>query len=186
MTNSDYFMWKKGCQEYYKEYHRLLKIVAITEDPIFVEDLQGVNVYFKDNDGRFVTHFKVVRVIPESTEDHTDYYMKVYFLEQNEIVNVQLLKIIDHLNTLQKTALLSFLQANYSQKLSKVNHILDKRHLAFSEAVGDDPTTRTELQEEEKQRLAAEEPEQYVGAYIYCDADKRIMLYQPDLALDRN
>jgi len=63
---------------------------------------------------------------------------------------------------------------------------MDKRFLTFSEAVGDDPTTRTELQEEEKQRLAAEEPEQYVGAYIYCDADKRIMLYQPDLALDRN
>ena len=42
------------------------------------------------------------------------------------------------------------------------------------------------LEKEEKQRLAAEEPEQYVGAYIYCDADKRIMLYQPDLALDRN
>ena len=74
-------------------------------------------------------------------------------------MNVQLLKVIDHLSKLQKTVLLAFLQANYSQKLSKVSHIMDKRFLTFSEAVGDDPTTRTELQEEEKQRLAAEEPE---------------------------
>ena len=80
VANGDYFKWKKGCQEYYKEYHRHLKIVPITEDPIFVEDLQGVNIYFKDNDGRFVTQFKVVRTIPESTLDYTDYYLKVYFL----------------------------------------------------------------------------------------------------------
>ena len=58
---------------------------------------------------------------------------------------------------------------------------MDKRFLTFSEAVGDDPTTRTELQEEEKERLAEEEPELFVGAYIYSDDDKRVMEYHPEL-----
>jgi hypothetical protein len=150
VANGNYFMWKKGCQEYYKDYHHHLNIAPITEDPVFVENLDHVKVYFRDNDGRSVTRFKVVRVIPESTLDFTDYYIKVYFLEQNEIVNVQLLAVIDHLDDLQKTALLAFLQANYNNKVTLIEHSLDKRHIAFSVAVGDNPLARTQQQEEER------------------------------------
>ncbi len=49
---------------------------------------------------------------------------------------------------------------------------MNERLKLFYEAVGDDPTTRTELQEQEKQKMAVENPDLFVGSYIYSYADK--------------
>ena len=63
---------------------------------------------------------------------------------------------------------------------------MNQRYLSFCEAVGDDPTTRTEAQEQERQQMIAENPDLFVCSFIYSDADKQVMLYDPQSTLDRD
>jgi hypothetical protein len=74
---------------------------------------------------------------------------------------------------------------NYAVATSE-DFAVNARHLTFCEAVGDDPTSRTEAQELERQQMMAENPDYFVGSYIYSDADKQVMRYDPMSALDRD
>jgi hypothetical protein len=131
-----------------------------------------VNFFFKHRDtGAFREDFKVVVATPTQDTPHTDFYIKVYLLQHHKIFKVKLLAVCDFLSDLQKTVLLSFMCKNYAVA-TKEKVTVNARYLSFCEAVGDDPTTRTEAQEQERQQMIAENPDLFVCAFIYSDADK--------------
>ena len=53
---------------------------------------------------------------------------------------------------------MAFMHQNYELATSET-FVVNERHKLFCEAVGDDPTSRTELQEKEKQQMIAENPD---------------------------
>ncbi len=86
-------------------------------------------------------------------------------------MKVQFLRVLPFLDDLQKAVLVAFVHQNYAVATSE-DFQVNARHLTFCEAVGDDPTSRTEAQELERQQMIAENPDLFVGSYIYSDADK--------------
>ena len=61
---------------------------------------------------------------------------------------------------------------SHSSSKKKKKKTLNARYLSFCEAICDDPTARTELHEQERQQMIAENPDHFLGSYIYSDADK--------------
>lgn len=114
-----------------------------------------------------------------------DFFLRVYFPAQHRIVKVQFLTVIPFLDDLQKAVLVAFMHENYELATSET-FAIDARHLRFCEAVGDDPSSRTELQEQERQQMMVENPDYFVGSYIYSDVDKQVMKYDPQSALNRD
>jgi hypothetical protein len=97
---------------------------------------------------------------------------------------MKMLTVFDFLSDLQKTVLFYFMHHNYDLATKVVTNV-NARYLSFCEAVGDDPTTRTELQEQERQQMFVENPDLFVCSFIYSNADKYMMRYDPQSALDR-
>jgi len=109
-----------------------------------------VDRFFKDPDSNmFVTDFKVVTETPTQDRPHNDFFIQVYFLRAHMIFKVKLLRVFEYLSDLQKAVLLAFMHENY-KRATKQQVNLDPRYLTFCETVGDDPTTRTDLQEQER------------------------------------
>jgi hypothetical protein len=83
-------------------------------------------------------------------------------------VKVQFLRVLPFLDDLQKAVLVAFMHQNYAVATSE-DFEVNARHLTFCEAVA---TSRTEAQELERQQMIAENPDYFVGSFIYSDADK--------------
>ena len=62
----------------------------------------------------------------------------MYFLLKHEILKVKFLTVIDYLDELQKVVLVAFMHENF-ELATKEALVVDARHLAFCEAVGDNP-----------------------------------------------
>lgn len=88
----------------------------------------------------------MIKNYPQSVKAGTDYYINVYFLYQNYYAFVKLLAVLDYLSDYQKVILLGFLQANY-EKVNGLGVKLTEKQIAFSKAIGDNPNTRSEVQE---------------------------------------
>ena len=64
-------------------------------------------------------------------------------------MKVKFLEVIEFLDDLQKAVLVAFMHQNY-ELATKEALVVDERHLAFCEAVGDNPLARTAAQEQER------------------------------------
>ena len=91
--------------------------------------------------------FKVVVETPTHNKTRTDFYIAVYFPVQHRIRKVRFLKCLPFLDDLQRAVLVAFVHQNYELATRETLEI-NQRHLDFCEAVGDDPSTRSELQQQ--------------------------------------
>jgi hypothetical protein len=149
ISEGDYYMSRAECQTYHREYHHKAKDTSLGDPTKFIRSQRDVDSYFKDVNGAHVRTFKVVVETPTQDKARTDFYIQVYFLQKHEIVKVKFLTVIDFLDDLQKVVLVAFMRQNYSLA-TKEEHEIDARHLAFCEAVGDNPLARTAAQEQER------------------------------------
>ena len=167
-------MTKRQCQQYHKEHHRLKEVADLADAATTVKTRAEADAFFKDRHGVPIKTFKVVREKIRSIGDRADFNIHVYFLAQHQIVKVVFLGLLPHLSELQQRVLVAFVHENYEAATQEALPINDK-YRRFCEAVGDDPTSRTVEQEQEKQLLAEEHREYFTGSYIYDDSGKQVM-----------
>lgn len=110
--------------------------------------------------------------------------MQIYFPLKCEIVKVKIFAVWDFIDEFQRTVLISMVLANQGRICGFYNTLSDARK-QFCNAIGDDPTSRTEEQQLAKQQLAIDKPEEFVSSFIYKDPKCHVMQYSPELALDR-
>ena len=114
-------------------------------DQTLVQSQAESDTYFKDAFNNFVRAFKVVVETPTHNKTRTDFYIAVYFPVQHRIRKVRFLKCLPFLDDLQRAVLFAFVHQNY-ELATRETFEINQRHLDFCEAVGDDPSTRSELQ----------------------------------------
>lgn len=153
---------------------------------IVVETKEDAELLFKTPVGKdLIDGFKIIRNYPQSVRLGTDYYINVYFLKQNYYAFVKLLAVYEFLSGYQRIILLGFLQANY-EKVNGLGVKLTEKQKKFSEAIGDNPMTRSELQEQEKLQMAIDDPNKFVASFIYIENDLQKMEYAPQKTLVDN
>ena len=160
---------------------------SVPEDTrIVVETKEDAELLFKTPVGKdLIDGFKIIRNYPQSVRLGTDYYINVYFLKQNYFAFVKLLAVYEFLSGYQRVILLGFLQANY-EKVNGLGVKLTNKQKQFAEAIGDNPITRSELQEQEKLQMAIDDPNKFVASFIYIENDLQKMEYAPQKTLVDN
>ena len=146
-------------------------VKTLADPDTLIKTQAEADLLFKDHHGVPIKTFKVVNENPRPSIDKTDFYIQVYFLAQHKIYKVRFLGLLPHLSELQQRVLVAFMRDRYD-KASKETLAMDARHSRFCEAVGDDPLSRTAEQEQEKQLMAQENPDFFVGSFIYSDDEK--------------
>ena len=171
IKEGDFYMSKRKCQEYHKKHHGRDSVKKLNDPDTYIKTQEEGDVLFKDQHGVPIKTFKIVNETPIGTLDRSDFYIQVYFLTQHKIFKVRFLGLLPHLSELQQRVLVAFMRDSYD-KASHETLAMDARHSRFCEAVGDDPLTRTVEQEQEKQLMAQENPDFFVGSFIYSDVEK--------------
>ena len=124
----------------------------------YIRSQEEAETYFRNADDSFTREFKVVVETSTQTVNRFDFFIRVYFPARHVVKRVQFLKVLPFLDDYQKATLVAFMHENYALATSET-FVVNERHKLFCEAVGDDPTSRTELQEQEKQQMIAENPD---------------------------
>jgi hypothetical protein len=185
-AEGDHYLSVAECNEYYKLLKAPAAVNPIDESVVSsIKSQEEADTYFRDADDSFTREFKVVVETPTQTVNRSDFFIRVYFPTRHVVKRVQFLKVLPFLDDYQKAMLVAFMHQYYALATSET-FVVNERHKLFCEAVGDDPTSRTELQEKDKQQMALENPDLFVGSFIYSDADKQVMRYDPKSALDRD
>ena len=103
------------CNEYYRKLRAPARVDSIHEGRMpFIRTQQDADVYFRDAALNFTRAFKVVVETPTQTQAKTDFFIRVYFPRQHQIVKVMFLRVIPFLDDFQKAVLVAFMHRNYA------------------------------------------------------------------------
>lgn len=115
ISAGDYYMSVAQCNDYYKKLRAPARVDPIHEGRMpFIRTQQDADVYFRDAALNFTRAFKVVVETPTQTQAKTDFFIRVYFPRQHQIVKVMFLRVIPFLDDLQKAVLVAFMHRNYT------------------------------------------------------------------------
>jgi hypothetical protein len=84
-----YYMSVAQCNEYYKQLRAPARVDPIHECRMpYIRTQQDADVYFRDAALNFTHAFKVVVETPTQTQSKGDFFIRVYFPRQHQIVKV--------------------------------------------------------------------------------------------------
>ena len=106
ISAGDYYMSVAQCNDYYKKLRAPARVDSIHEGRMpFIRTQQDADVYFRDAALNFTRAFKVVVETPTQTQAKTDFFIRVYFPRQHQIVKVMFLRVIPFLDDCDQRAL---------------------------------------------------------------------------------
>ena len=108
------------CNAYKRERSAPVAVADVDETATpFIRSQVDADVYFKDVALNATHNFKVVVETPTQTVSKADFFIRVYFPTQHQIVKVQFLRVLPFLDDLQKAVLVAFMHQNYSVATSE-------------------------------------------------------------------